>query len=274
MSPRESMQRSNSVVSVSSDSDDEDIADRVFVIEIEALSSEDEIDYELSDVSSNADDDSEDSEIDESNAEVYNGDYYPLIKRYNERFMVIYSLAVKVATAYRGALPPFGVAQDKLYVLTRSTDMYLNAIWEEMEEMLIEKETIMDDIDMDEMKAYYRVEENSIGMGSHLIELKMSVCLIFNINEQRMIIPESSSARRTLLEGLILMMAQSAEHINLKSFVKIYKAVLDLVGAEIHYDFTSYYKMLCMVIVQLEEREVYCLIHSPSCTEFRDMLEF
>jgi len=273
MSPRESMQRRNSVVNVSSDSDDEDIGNNVFVIEIEALSSEDEIHYESSDLSSSDDDDSDPPEIHELNGEVYNNNYYPLTKRFNERFMIIYSLDAKIATAYRNEPPSFGVAQDQLYVLTRSTNMYLNAIWEEMKDFLIEKESIMDDIDMDGMTAFYQVEENSIGKGSHLINLKMSTCLIFDIKQKRMIMPESLNARKVLLQGLILMMAQSAEHINLKSFVKTYKAVLDLVSAEIHNDFIAYYKMLCMVIVQLEEKEVCCLIISLSCSRFRNMLE-
>jgi len=181
---------------------------------------------------------------------------YLTLKRYNERIVVFFNLTVKVFTTYE-ELPYFGIEQDRKYVALKTADMFVDTVWKTMEE---KGSYFKGNSSADRLFGIHKVED-PIGAGSHMLDIEMLSWLTFDIEQQIIMVPEYPISREIFLMDTIFMMAQFAHKIELKSFIKIYRAVLNSVSIENYEsdDLIVCYKLVCNLLVKLEEKEVYLL---------------
>jgi len=186
---------------------------------------------------------------------------YPIFKRSEERLTVIFSLAVKVKTFHRYVSPIVGNERTMIYLVAKNTNKYIDEIWEDLKELIIENGPVtINRCDPDALSLVSIVQDPLLP-GNHLIDIKMLTFVTLDMKEQTMVLPEDPIAVQTFLADIMLMMERSIGNINLKSFVRIYKAVLNRVSTEINDEngYVKYYEMLCMVLSKLEEKEVYLI---------------
>jgi len=186
---------------------------------------------------------------------------YPIFKRSDERLMVIFSLVVKVKTFHRYGPPTTGPERTMRYLVTKNTNKYIDEIWEDLKELITENGSVtIDRCDPDALSLVSIIQDPLLP-GNHLIDIKLLTFVTLDMEEQTMILPEDPIAVCAFLEDIMLMIERSISNIRLKSFVRIYKAVLDSVSTEIdnRNDFVKYHEMLCMILSKLEEKEVYLI---------------
>lgn len=186
---------------------------------------------------------------------------YPIFKRSDERLTVIFSLVVKVKTFHRYGPPTIGPERTMRYLVTKNTNKYIDEIWEDLKELITENGSVtIDRCDPDALSLVSIIQDPLLP-GNHLIDIKMLTFVTLDMKEQTMTLPEDPIAVCAFLEDIMLMIERSISNIRLKSFVRIYKAVLDSVSTEIdnRNEFVKYHEMLCMILSKLEEKEVYLI---------------
>jgi len=180
---------------------------------------------------------------------------YLTLKRYNERIIVFYNLAVKVLSTYKNnKLPYFGTEQDRMYVVVKTADMYIDTVWERMEE---KGSYFIDNFSADKLFGIYKVED-PIGVGSHMLDIEMLSWLTFDKRQHIIMVPKNPILKEIFLKDMMVMIARFAHKIKLKSFIK---AVLNSMNIENcgNDNLVVYYKLIRMLLVKLEEKEVYLL---------------